>query len=85
LFRLVAKLRKIVLQVLYQGRHYQVPVTVIGNISLGGSGKTPLLIALVKALSERGYRVAVISRGYGGSAVNYPLEVKENTPARGER
>jgi len=82
LFRLVAKLRKIVLQALYQGRHYQVPVTVIGNISLGGSGKTPLLIALVKALSERGYRVAVISRGYGGSAVNYPLEVKENTPAK---
>ena len=43
-----------------------VPVMVIGNITIGGSGKTPLLIQLVKYLQQNGVRVGVISRGYGG-------------------
>lgn len=45
-----------------------VPVIVIGNISVGGTGKTPLTIALVEALRERGFKPGVISRGFGGSA-----------------
>jgi len=56
------------------------PVVVIGNISLGGSGKTPLIIALAKALSERGYSVGVVSRGYGGASAQYPLVVRPDTP-----
>lgn len=47
--------------------HSPVPVMVIGNITVGGSGKTPLLIQLVQYLQKRGIRVAVISRGYGGA------------------
>lgn len=43
-----------------------VPVMVIGNITVGGSGKTPLIIELVKFLQYFGLNVAVISRGYGG-------------------
>lgn len=43
-----------------------VPVMVIGNITVGGSGKTPLLIQLVKDLQQQNIRVGVISRGYGG-------------------
>lgn len=43
-----------------------VPVMVIGNITVGGSGKTPLLIHLVRYLQNRNVRVGVISRGYGG-------------------
>ena len=42
------------------------PVMVIGNITVGGSGKTPLLIHLVNHLQAQGIRVGVISRGYGG-------------------
>lgn len=43
-----------------------VPVMVIGNITVGGSGKTPLLIQLVNYLQQKNIRVGVISRGYGG-------------------
>lgn len=45
-----------------------VPVVVIGNITVGGTGKTPLVIALVEALRARGFSPGVVSRGYGGSA-----------------
>lgn len=51
------------------------PVVVVGNITVGGTGKTPLIIALVNALKDRGYRPGVISRGYGGRSPRYPLEV----------
>jgi tetraacyldisaccharide 4'-kinase len=44
-----------------------VPVIVIGNLSVGGTGKTPLTIAVAAALRARGYQPGVVSRGYGGS------------------
>lgn len=43
------------------------PVVVIGNITVGGTGKTPLTIAVIEALRARGYRPGVVSRGYGGN------------------
>lgn len=43
------------------------PVVVIGNLTVGGTGKTPLTIAVAAALRARGYRPGVVSRGYGGS------------------
>ena len=44
------------------------PVVVVGNLTVGGTGKTPLVIWLAQALGTLGLRVAVITRGYGRSA-----------------
>lgn len=57
-----------------------VPVVVVGGITVGGSGKTPLCKALVHYLHEQGYQPGILSRGYKGHARQYPLEVEEQTP-----
>ena len=56
-----------------------VPVIVIGNITVGGTGKTPLVIYLANWLKQQGYTPGIISRGYGGKAKHYPLKVTAQT------
>lgn len=57
------------------------PVIIVGNISVGGNGKTPLVIYLCDLLRQQGYHPGVLSRGYGGKATQYPLLVKSDTPS----
>ena len=49
------------------------PVIVVGNISVGGNGKTPFVLWLYGHLTQQGLSVGIISRGYGGQSKNYPL------------
>lgn len=60
----------------------EVPVWVIGNLTVGGTGKTPLIIWLVDRARQLGLRPAIVSRGYGGKAKHYPLLVDDDTPVR---
>ena len=63
-----------------------VPVIVIGNIAIGGTGKTPIIIAISQYLREQGLNVGIISRGYGSHAPRYPYKVSptENPSVGGD-
>jgi len=53
-----------------------VPVLVVGNISVGGTGKTPVVIALCQALRRAGLRPGIVSRGYGARPPQLPFDVR---------
>ncbi len=59
----------------FSSTRLDVPVIVVGNINVGGTGKTPLTIWLVKYLKEAGYQPGIITRGYGGKATSWPQTV----------
>ncbi len=64
-------------------RPLSVPVVVIGNLSVGGTGKTPLVIHLAECFQAYGIKVGVVSLGYGGSgSTGAPIEVKNDTSFR---
>ena len=78
--------------VLTAGRHQRlvrktsagdVPVVVVGNIAVGGTGKTPVCLALANYFSQQGKRVVFVSRGYGGKSMHYPIVVTgDSDPAQ---
>ena len=56
-----------------------VPVIVVGNITLGGTGKSPLVAWLASWLVDQGWSPGIVTRGYGGKAPHYPLFVTADT------
>lgn len=59
-----------------------VPVIVVGNITVGGTGKTPLILYLIEHCRARGLRVGVVSRGYGAQPPSLPWRVTAEQSAR---
>lgn len=59
-----------------------VPVIIVGNITLGGTGKTPLVIYLAQQLKQQGFKPGVISRGYGGQSETWPQQVTAESDAQ---
>jgi tetraacyldisaccharide 4'-kinase len=73
LYRIVISIRKSLYKLgLIKQHQLAVPVIVVGNISVGGTGKTPFVIWLAKQLQHAGFTPGIISRGYGGKAKHYP-------------
>ncbi|MDM8565528.1 tetraacyldisaccharide 4'-kinase [Candidatus Halobeggiatoa sp. HSG11] len=56
-------------------KHIPVPVIVVGNITVGGTGKTPLVSWLGRFLKQQGFKPGIISRGYKGNAKEWPQVV----------
>ena len=75
LFQALTAIRRAAQQSKQRPAYLTAPLIVIGNISLGGTGKTPLLITLSQELQKQGFKPGIISRGYGGDAPSYPFAV----------
>lgn len=58
---------------------FSVPIIVIGNLTIGGNGKTPMVLWLIDQLKTRGWRVGVVSRGYGGRSDKYPIIINSTS------
>lgn len=82
LFRLVTWLRRLAYDSgFFRALRVGAPVLVVGNITVGGTGKTPLVLYLARQLAARGVAVGIVSRGYGGDG-QPAMVTADSDPAR---
>ena len=83
LFRAVVELRRSAYRHrVFESQRPAVPVIIVGNVTVGGTGKTPLVIWLAGYLRAMGYKPGVIARGYGGHASRWPQQVRPDADPR---
>jgi len=85
-FRFLVFLRRLLYRAGFLPRHrLRVPVIVVGNLTVGGTGKTPLILALAGGLRQRGLRPGIVSRGYGGAHSGpRPVSALDDAAAAGD-
>jgi tetraacyldisaccharide 4'-kinase len=82
LYWLVSSLRRFLYaQGVFRTRTAAVPVIVVGNVTVGGTGKTPTVLWLVESLRQRGFSPGIVSRGYGGSHSGGAMRVEPDSAA----
>ena len=83
LFALMTMLRRALYRSgIWPSTRVGVPVIVVGNITVGGTGKTPLVLALVQSLARAGWRCGIVSRGYSRKAPGIQTRTAEELPIR---
>ncbi len=80
IFKLMTYVRRFFLQKFCQ-KKFSLPIIVVGNISVGGVGKTPLVIAIADKFTQDGFKVGIVSRGYKSSLSHVPYLVKKSDKA----
>ena len=87
LFQFFTYLRRLCYRLnIFKSKALNVPVIIVGNITVGGSGKTPLVLYLSQLLQENGYTPGIISRGYLGNCQQFPhlLELDDDATSVGD-
>lgn len=80
IYRFIISIRHFLYQKnIFKSYKINVPIIVVGNITVGGTGKTPLVIALINELQKKGFQPGVILRGYRGKSKVWPLFVDKNS------
>jgi tetraacyldisaccharide 4'-kinase len=80
LYGLVLKIRKLTQDLgLIKQQPAPVPIIIVGNIRVGGTGKTPIVIALAQRLAQLGWNPGIISRGYGSNSQTRPIQVRSDS------
>lgn len=80
LYGLVLRARKLIFDTgLIKQNPVPVPIIIVGNIRVGGTGKTPIVIALAERLQQLGWHPGIISRGYGSSSQPAPMQVTSHS------
>jgi len=75
LFQLMCRCRFLFYRYLKVQQDFPVPIIVVGNLTVGGTGKTPLVSWIINMLKEQGYHPGIVMRGYGSSLKNDSFEI----------
>jgi tetraacyldisaccharide 4'-kinase len=80
LFLVLSSLRRLLYRLkVLKSYTLSAPVIVVGNIGIGGNGKTPMVVLLVEQCRKLGLKPGVVSRGYGSNAPHYPYQLSEKS------